>query len=413
MFALDAGTGTQLWEMKLRHEGPGHGFIKALALTPPQDRLVAADGDGCLRVLDLEAKGQEKYSVKLGAGLERLCIAGWQGQTVAFATVRQDGAWVVRIWDLDRRAEVPTRSAYQLKFGEEDKPMRGLAVAPRATGVRLAFASKYGKVMVAGLRGYGAKPDSPWAYDEWQIPDNDDEYVDALAASPGGADLRGADLGGAGHKLLLAAATERGTLAIWDFLDGTLLARRPRAHLDHIRAMQFGDRAGQPALATGGDDGVLRIWTTRLDGLFKIEIDEPIEALTFLGADRIAVGGPRGVLMLRLLPGFAACASWPSRAACPGRPPRIRSRPLSPLAPRIRSRPPHVAVSCTPVRPASATAPRWKGCVRPQPSRPPLTSIPAPCTPRYQPAQGDLGTFGLRGAFGTPSTCRSPRRKTC
>jgi hypothetical protein len=62
------------------------------------------------------------------------------------------------------------------------------------------------------------------------IPDNDGEYVNALATSCGDAD----------HPLLLAAATAYGTIAIWNFVDGTLLARRSRAHLGDICAMQFG-----------------------------------------------------------------------------------------------------------------------------------------------------------------------------
>jgi hypothetical protein len=45
---------------------------------------------------------------------------------------------------------------------------------------------------------------------------------------------------------------------------------------------------------------VLRVWTTRLDELLGVEIDGAIDALTFLGADRIAVGSERGVLMVGL-----------------------------------------------------------------------------------------------------------------
>jgi WD40 repeat protein len=226
-----------------------------------------------------------------------MCIARCQGQTLGFVTLEQGRAWGVRIWDLDGRQEIPTKYAYHLWAGEEDKVMRGLAVAPRATWVRLAFASKYGKVMVADFGASGAEQKhSPWGYDEWHIPNNDGEYVNALATSPAEAGLSGTD-----HALLLAAASAYGTIAIWNFLDGTLLARRPRAHLGDIPAMQFGYRAGQTVLATGGDDGVLRVWTTELDELLRIEIGERIEALTFLGADRIAVGGQRGVLMLGIL----------------------------------------------------------------------------------------------------------------
>lgn len=45
---------------------------------------------------------------------------------------------------------------------------------------------------------------------------------------------------------------------------------------------------------------MLRIGTTRLEELLGVEIDGEIETLTFLGADRIAVGSERGVLMLGL-----------------------------------------------------------------------------------------------------------------
>ena len=187
VFALDAAVGAFLWEKQLSHEGGRPRFIKALALTPPQDRLVVADNDGCVHVLDPDAKGQAKYFIKLEGNLERMCIAERQSQSLGFATMKRGDVWGVRVWDLDRREEIPTQSAYQLSSGEEDKVMRGLAVTPCATGVRFAFASKYGKVMVADFGASGAEQEySPRTYDEWHIPDNRGEYVTALATSGGG-----------------------------------------------------------------------------------------------------------------------------------------------------------------------------------------------------------------------------------
>jgi hypothetical protein len=295
VLAFAAGSGEILWQCSL--SPVERRSVESLAVASERDWLIAAMADDSIHVLDLAADGTPLRAIPIDGTPARVRTAQWQGRTLALVTVQgRRGRWALRIWDLDSGEEVATSFAYQLSHGEEDKHMHGLAIVEGRTSVRLAFASKYGKVMVAEFSGpLLERSDYPPAYKEWMIPGARGEYVESLAAWQGK------------HYALLAAGTERGLLALWSLHSGEILTTREAAHLGEISALAFGKRGGRLELVSGGTDGVLRFWTLALDEIFCLDVGEAVTALDWIGAGRLAVGTWRGVVMLDLA---AAIGSW-------------------------------------------------------------------------------------------------------
>lgn len=285
---LDAATGAVRARRDLgrRARGPLEMpmAVRGLSLWPGRDRLVAGTANGAIHVLDLRGPRSPVRSVLAGRSLEALRTLRWQKRALAFVTVDQGRSWSVRVWDLPSGREVPTAARYQLTSGQEDKEMGGLAVARVGRTVRIAFASKYAKVMVGNLAG--AETPSPYGYQEWYIPDAEGEYVPALAVG--------------GDGLHLAAGTERGRLAVWDFGSGALHALRENAHLGEVRVVVFGTLEGREVLVSAGEDGTVRFWAPDLEPLRTIVVGEPITALAWTETNRLAAGTRRGILLLQL-----------------------------------------------------------------------------------------------------------------
>jgi WD40 repeat protein len=275
--ALDGSTGEVLWEKNLG----GKEVIVQLKLAREERWLIAGAADGVLHVLDKASRGETVRAIKVGDRLEAVECLRWRGLDIAVVTASHGRVWSARIWDLVAGAEIPTGGAYQLRHGEEDKPMAGLAVAIREPGIRIAFASKYGKVMVANYAWNPRDDYSP--FEEWHIRQSSGEYVESLTI--------GDD---AGHALL-AAGSEDGLLAVWRFDDGAIVATRAHAHVTKVGALLFGELSGRKVLVSGGADGTLRFWDLKLTELLRIDFGEPISAMTWIGTDRLAVAGSAGV----------------------------------------------------------------------------------------------------------------------
>jgi WD40 repeat protein len=225
-----------------------------------------------------------------------LCVLDWCGGT-AFATVRTDRRWAVRIWNLQTGEEFPTdfeenelqEYLFQLRAGEEDKTLYGLTVYQDNSSIFVAFASKYSKVLVVKLDNEGQVMNRYLAYKEWPIPHS--PYYSSTTSLTSCKYSRG---------LLLAAGTEDGHLAIWNLRTGEIISAQAGAHLNAVTALQFHPAPGQEVLVSGGGDGVLRFWTDELRELFAIEIGERVNSIAWVSVGRIAVGTNQGVLLLQL-----------------------------------------------------------------------------------------------------------------
>ncbi len=299
--SLDAATGARNWTRAVSTDSR----VNAIDYNAAHRAIVAGDVGGTIHVLDATAPDAPMRSFPSGSFLETLAVFEWEGDLLIAAAVESSRVWAARVWNARTGKEVSTRGiggdvyAYSLAHGQEDKQIGAIAIARFDAVVRLAFASKYSKVMVAD---YGLPPPERAIrdFDEWFIPDARQEYVRAMAC---GVVSDG--------TCLLAAGTEHGHLAIWDFgahLKQTtaptaeLLTHRPDAHLTEILAIAFRPVAAdrQDLIAAGGTDGIVRFWTPALEERQRIEIGHDIYALAWLGPDRLAVGTQQGVIALDL-----------------------------------------------------------------------------------------------------------------
>ena len=292
--ALDAENGAFAWERSLELTSEA-GHVVDMALDACGRRLVAVTytsrhtwQGSSLHVLELEATSARAGVItRLERTLvTRVRLASLGGATIAFVACGHD-VWSVRVWNVDTGEEIPTHHAFSLRHGEEDKPLYGLAAAATGRSVRLAFASKYSQVMVADFPQSLADDVPLWQrYATWPIPFHREQYVHSLAM----ADSDGA--------LTLAAGTEYGHVAIWDALNGDSIGMRDDAHLGKIDALAFGHHGAERVLASGGRDGSVRVWSSALEELFRIDIGENVTALTWVGPGRLAIGSPQGVLLV-------------------------------------------------------------------------------------------------------------------
>ena len=99
---------------------------------------------------------------------------------------------------------------------------------------------------------------------------------------------------------LLVAGTEHGVLTAWDFASGREHGFVESAHGGSVSALGFQPSSPRPLLASGGGDGLLKLWTPELKEVAMVELGEPIGALVWLSEDRLAVGTDRGLVVLQL-----------------------------------------------------------------------------------------------------------------
>lgn len=282
LFSLNAETGAINWTLKL----PVFGTVIELHLVRDAKLIVVGTSNGKLHILDRKSRARQR-TITMGDHIRRLECFQWCGRDLAVATVARNQIWAVSIWDLGTGDELATNNSYRLHGGEEDKELRSLAVCPSEKEIKVVFASKYGKVMIATYDGNPPPPLSrarPRHYEQWYFPGAGIEYIDSAALN----NYEGVSL--------LAAASEEGRLAIWNFQTGDVRASVAHAHVGHTNCLLFEDLLGRRTLISGGVDGRLRFWTVDLKELFSIDFGEPISAIARLSKGTLVVGGASGVV---------------------------------------------------------------------------------------------------------------------
>jgi WD40 repeat protein len=290
--ALDTATGVVRKKWSL----PKAKQIRTLAIAPANDALIAGSYNGYIYTLPLAAGIATPQLLTHEASVAALQSVHWMGQNLLFATVQRKQAWAVRLWDTDTGTEISMTDTYGLSWGQEDKPLLGLAVANMEHMLRFAFASKYGQVMVGEYPASPTKSIAP--YEIWPIfsppnqhhsrPYRDNQYVECLAQ------------GTEANRHLLVSGTEKGLLTVWDLYTGQVLACVSQAHQSEISALCFHLVRDHTLIVTGGKDGIIRFWDSRLASLFNIELNSPITALTWPTETHLSVSTKQGLLLLRL-----------------------------------------------------------------------------------------------------------------
>jgi WD40 repeat protein len=197
--------------------------------------------------------------------------------------------WSVRVWDLSSGEERLIGDTFALKHGQEDKPLFGLAVAPLTGRVRVAFSSRYGKIMVGDYPIDGQQTETHlYPYDTWYLREAEEEYVRCLASYIHSDCPR------------LAASTDNGLLAILNLKTGEIEASWKGRADQAIHALCFSELDGRTVLVTGGVDGALCLWSMQLALLLKIEFGQSILAIAKADTNLVLVGTSRGLTALRI-----------------------------------------------------------------------------------------------------------------
>jgi WD40 repeat protein len=257
-----------------------------MAVLPPADLLIVGYGTGRIRILSTSDPSVPVRELKVPDQVQAVAATRWRGRDLVFATIGRQGHWSVRAWDLKTLEPFTLPGQWSLGAGESDKVLYGLAVHSDERAMRVAFACRYGKIIVAEL---GAQRRSSLPInEEWKIPGAGDCYTNCLQS------------GWSDKGPILIAGTQEGQLVVWQFVRGECIAARARAHSTEILAVALSELGARSVIASGSIDGVVQLWTTSLELLQSVVIGEPVKALTWAGSGRLAVGTLRGVLMLEM-----------------------------------------------------------------------------------------------------------------
>jgi len=238
--------------------------VRGLAFLPGGRRLVAASGDGALRIWDIQsgksqrladATGQEIRAISAQPGGNLIaaagaapCVALWEGRSgklVHEIDVPEGGVAAVAFSSSGRQLAVATRlgRSYLYESGEWAKPR--LAIPKREAAVQaLAFSPDDRDVVIA--------------YDDGEIL-----FFDAAKGTRRDRSAHAATIPVAlaccesGH--LLAIGTDTGEIYLYDVAAGRMRSII-KAHSSRINALAT--LPGGTTLVSGGRDRELRLWDT-------------------------------------------------------------------------------------------------------------------------------------------------------
>ena len=88
-------------------------------------------------------------------------------------------------------------------------------------------------------------------------------------------------------------------------VDAVLIEKRSpteiaKAHGSAVRAVALAQIESMSCLISGGEDGIIKIWSSSLEEIYNIEIEEEINSLAPLSDSQLAVATARGLLVLKL-----------------------------------------------------------------------------------------------------------------
>jgi WD40 repeat protein len=280
VFCLDAVTGQIPGQIGLSN-------VRAISGCQENGWIVAGTRDGSILVFDALSSDTPVRRIEAGSKLERLNVIRWRGVNLVFATVAANDNWKLQVWELATGKEV----AHLEIAGSTDKWLYGLVISPIADVLRVAIGMG-SWVCVAdfdpltGIRSEAGIRSERVPVKFWRNPSFQD--IKCLA--------QGVD----GLEVLVASASWDGDLAVWYLLTGELIASKDEAHRDRVDALCFCRIRGETLLVSGGNEGILRFCTIRLQEVFQIGIGDRIVAITWIEPRRFVIGCIRGVVMLEV-----------------------------------------------------------------------------------------------------------------
>jgi len=264
------------------------GDIKFLVHTSVAGKLIGGTERGQLMTIYLDEPGRPPEVFAEYDQLVALRVLQLDQKEMVAASVGNDHIYHVEIIDPATGDIFTNGSKYGLRHGQGDKALFGLAVLANAEGFRLAFASRYGQVMIADTAKTAAYP----AYQTWKVPYTGNEYVRALTISQ------------VGQQYLLAAGTDDGNLAVWDLDMPTARFAVHGAHLSRIKHLLFVHSGTKTVLISAGLDGNIKIWSPDLRHILSVEVGSEITTLLSPAPDLLIAGTEKGIFKISLLQVF-------------------------------------------------------------------------------------------------------------
>ena len=265
----DRTTATPINAAMHGHAGP----VVAMAAVPMGERvlLASAGNDSTVRLWDPATATAVGSPMGGHTGPVLAVTAVPVGDRVLLASGGDDGT--LRLWD------AATATAYGKRMRAHTGPV--LAVATFAVGNRVLLAT-------------GGKDGTLRFWD----PANGTAHgtpipgfvgpVSAVAAIP------------VGEQVLLAIGGDERTLRLWDPVALIPIGAPMQGHTGRVLAIAAVPVGERVLLASGGDDATVSLWDATTAGLVHtIPVGFPVAALTG-GIDGLTVGGPDGIVRIRL-----------------------------------------------------------------------------------------------------------------
>jgi len=250
-----------------------------------ENELLVGTSSGHILIINIRSNNHSIQIVSKDDYLETMRVILFMNKKLILATIRTKSDWRVKIINALTFQEIPTKNRYSLTGGQADKQLFGLAATVIGENLRIAFASKYGKVRIADFDEN--KPDLP-AIKEWHLMDSNGEYIIKLHVVFDST------------KTLLIVGNDNGQLHVFDFISGEMLSIAQKAHLGPVIIITSFELNKRTIIISGGDDGVIKFWTPYLELLFKIELEIWISSLVVSSDLTLYIGTSRGVEAIQI-----------------------------------------------------------------------------------------------------------------
>jgi len=298
--------GNQLWSRDLPPSA-----IRSLAVGAGGAELLAGGTDGKIHRLDAATGGERQPALAAGSGVRALVVrpTAWGEQVFAAVVVEvQNGGFLyfTRAWSLSTGVEIPT---WKSKAGPE--VLQGVFQwTGDKTGVNgfepaLALDDYYRTKYLFGMTAFEFEGRTVVALagPHGEVRVMDAGALEELVSWVGGRSeyyvhsLAGGVVGGVPYVF---GGDSRGVLFRGGISHGAIdLRQRPQAHRGAISVLTLRETPRGGVLASGGEDGWVRLWALDLKRLVEINAGRSVTSLVWLGDD-LVIATDRGVLCVKV-----------------------------------------------------------------------------------------------------------------
>jgi WD40 repeat protein len=256
---------------------------------------VLTTSEGLIYRINIRDGSQVSPPLEVAKDIRALSVKVVEGHPMAFmiANIKEQGKkaqYVVRVWDLEAEAEVNTTIQHSwtnelrhMSLGEDyhDKLLHCITSFFWDNRYLVAFAGAYGMTRIADLSSC--------------------EIMDTWTTGDAYKDVRSVVAGVNRGKALVFTGDEKGRLFARDVAGKKAYCPSiEEAHRGAISTLRLHQTREGVLLLSGGNDGIINIWTTDLHNVTRIEAGRPIVEVALGSHQDLFVATDRGVSKLRM-----------------------------------------------------------------------------------------------------------------